>query len=585
MAVHAPDWEEPKTEAQEEARRGFWNRVRRELTGLSGGNGVNIAALAVDRHAAGPSRDRPAIRCLSRHGTVRELTFGDLREQSNRFANVLLALGLRKGQRVFTLAGRIPELYIAALGALKNRNVFCALFSAFGPEPICQRMEKGDCRLLVTTSALYQRKVAPIRERLPALQTILLTDAGEDVSDSVLSFPRRLAAASGEFTIPPTEPEDLALLHFTSGTTGAPKGALHAHDAALVHCLTGRKVLDLRPDDVFWCTADPGWVTGISYGLVSPLVNGVTNLAVEAEFDAELWYRILESEGVTVWYTAPTAIRRLMRMDFDPRRRFDLSRLRLIFSVGEPLNPEAVAWAERTLGMPIHDTWWQTETGGIMIANLPGVPIRPGSMGRPVPGVEAAIVRTLEGGEAEVMATPGVKGQLALRAGWPSMFRGYLHDEAIYRKCFAGDWYLTGDLAWRDEEGYYWFVGRSDDVIETSGHLVGPFEVESVLMEHPAVAAAGVIGKPDPLLGEMVKAFLSLKPGIAADARLRKEILAFARSRLGAALAPREMEFCDRLPETRSGKILRRLLKARELGLQEGDPSATEINPGTKPET
>jgi acetyl-CoA synthetase len=384
-----------------------------------------------------------------------------------------------------------------------------------------------------------------------------------------------MAVASEELTIPPTDPEDMALLHFTSGTTGMPKGAVHVHQAVLTHYATGKYVLDLHPDDVFWCTADPGWVTGTSYGIIAPLLHGVTNVVDEAEFDAERWFRILAEQKVTVWYTAPTAIRRLMRMNVEPRKQYDLSRLRLIHSVGEPLNPEAVVWGERVLRLPIHDNWWQTETGGIMIANYAAMDIRPGSMGRPLPGIEAAIVRR-ENGKVRVVSEPDVEGDLALKPGWPSMFRGYLHDEERYKKCFVDGWYLSGDLARRDADGYFWFVGRADDIIKTSGHMVGPFEVESALMEHPAVAEAGVFGKPDPLIGEIVKAFVTLKAGKAPSEELRMDILGFARKKLGPAVAPKEIEFTDSLPKTRSGKIMRRLLKARELGLPEGDTSTLE---------
>jgi acetyl-CoA synthetase len=317
-------------------------------------------------------------------------------------------------------------------------------------------------------------------------------------------------------------------------------------------------------------------VTGTSYGILAPLLHGVTNIIDEADFDAERWYRILETQRVNVWYTAPTAIRRLMRLDIDPRQRYDLSHLRLIHSVGEPLNPEAVVWGQEKLGLPIHDNWWQTETGGIMIANYPAMTIRPGSMGRPLPGIEAAIVRRVEATTCEVIETPDVEGELALKPGWPSMFRGYLHDEARYRKCFVGDWYISGDLAKRDADGYFWFVGRADDIIKTSGHMVGPFEVESALMEHPAVAEAGVIGKPDPMIGELVKAFVSLKPGVTASDALRLELLGHARRKLGPAVAPKQIEFQDHLPKNKAGKIMRRLLKARELGLPEGDLSTLE---------
>jgi acetyl-CoA synthetase len=354
-----------------------------------------------------------------------------------------------------------------------------------------------------------------------------------------------------------------------------PKGAIHVHQAILTHYMTGKYVMDFHPGDIFWCTADPGWVTGISYGMIAPLAHGVVNIIDEADFDAERWCHILQEQKVTVWYTAPTAIRRLMRLGVEPRKEYDLSHLRLIHSVGEPLNPEAVAWGLQALGLPIHDNWWQTETGGIMIANFAAMEVRPGSMGRPLPGIEAAIVHRVNG-SVEVVEEPCVEGDLALKPGWPSMFRGYLHDEERYHKAFKGGWYITGDLARRDADGYFWFIGRADDIIKTSGHMVGPFEVESALLGHPAVAEAGVIGKPDPLIGELVKAFVSLKPGFEPSEDLKLDIIGFARTKLGSAVAPKEVEFNQNLPKTRSGKIMRRLLKARELGLPEGDVSTLE---------
>jgi acetyl-CoA synthetase len=381
---------------------------------------------------------------------------------------------------------------------------------------------------------------------------------------------------SGGFTIPPTAAEDMALLHFTSGTTGKPKGAVHVHEAVVAHHATGTYALDFHPDDIFWCTADPGWVTGTSYGIISPLTHGITSIIDEGEFDAERWYRTIESQRVTVWYTAPTAVRMMMKVGLETVRQHDLSSLRFIASVGEPLNPEAVVWGVEAFGKPIHDNWWQTETGGIMIANYAALDIRPGSMGKPLPGIEAAIVRSRKDGSVDVVTTPGEDGELALRPGWPSMFRGYLHEEARYRKCFAGGWYLSGDLARRDADGYFWFIGRTDDVIKSAGHLIGPFEVESALMEHPAVAEAGVIGKPDPVVGEVVKAFVSVKAGFVANEALRLELLGFARTRLGPAVAPREIAFRASVPKTRSGKIMRRLLKAEELGLPVGDLSTME---------
>jgi acetyl-CoA synthetase len=554
-----------------------WELIRRELSGLPDGKGLNIAYEAIDRHADGPLRDHLAIRWLGEDNTAVDFTYGCLKEKSNRFANVLKQFGLDKGDRVFILAGRIPELYVAVLGTLKAAGVICPLFSEFGPEPIYQRLSRGDAKILVTSKRLYKQKVAGLTERLPQLTHILLTDAEEDEGEKLRSLPKLMARASDNFTIPPTDPEDAALLHFTSGTTGMPKGAVHVHNAVLTHYMTGKYVLDFHPTDVFWCTADPGWVTGISYGIIAPLVHGVTNIIDEADFDAQRWCRILEEQKVNVWYTAPTAIRRLMRTGIKPKEKYDLNNLRLIHSVGEPLNPEAVVWGEQALGLPIHDNWWQTETGGIMIANFVSTEIRPGSMGRPLPGIEAAIVRRFDN-SLKIIKEAGVEGDLALKSGWPSMFRGYLHDEKLYRKCFVDGWYITGDLAKQDKDGYYWFVGRADDIIKTSGHMVGPFEVESALMEHPAVAEAGVIGKPHPMIGELVKAFVSLKQGFTPCDKLRLELIGFARKKLGAAVAPKEIEFKDNLPKNKAGKIMRRLLKARELGLPEGDISTVEAD-------
>ncbi|HET7007617.1 MAG TPA: acetate--CoA ligase, partial [Candidatus Binatia bacterium] len=538
-----------------------WHEVERQLSGAGTGAALNIAHLAIDRHAAGPRALHRALRWLGRQGEMIDYTYADLQRLTNRFANALRALGIGKGDRVFALAGRIPELYIAALGTLKNGSVFCPLFSAFGPEPIQQRLAIGEGNVLVTTEALYQRrKISDLRAALPALKHVLVIGPGGfKPPPGTVNFHQLLADAGESFTTARTDAQDTALIHFTSGTTGKPKGAVHVHQAAVAHHITGKYALDLHPDDVFWCTADPGWVTGTSYGIIAPLTHGITSIVDEADFDAERWYRIIQEQKVTVWYTAPTAVRMMMKAGMEIIRKYDLTSLRFISSVGEPLNPEAVVWGQEAFGMPIHDNWWQTETGGIMIANYLAMEIRPGSMGRPLPGIDAAIVHKQTDGTI-IRAKTDEVGELALKPGWPSMFRAYLHEEERYRKCFAGGWYLTGDLAKQDGDGYFWFIGRSDDVIKSAGHLIGPFEVESALMEHPAVAEAGVIGKPDAMIGEIVKAFVALKKGFKPTDALRKELLGHARSRLGPAVAPREIEFRDSVPKTRSGKIMRRLL-------------------------
>ncbi len=553
-----------------------WDDARAELDGLSGG-GLNIAYEAVDRHLAGGRGDRVALRWLGKDGSRQDLTFAELALQSNRFAAVLRSLGVERGAAVFGLMGRRPELYIAALGIWKNGNVFSPLFSAFGPEPLKARMTIGRARALVTTDALYSRKVAAWRDELPQLRHVLLVrTTDKPLPADCVDLAAALEQAPGTFDIVETAPEDRALLHFTSGTTGKPKGAIHVHEAVVAHHITGRYALDLHPGDIYWCTADPGWVTGTSYGIIAPLSNGATMIVDEAEFDVERWYGIIQDQQVAVWYSAPTAIRMLMRAGSEVAAKYDLSSLRFLASVGEPLNPEAVEWSNETFGKPFHDNWWQTETGGIMIANFASADVKPGSMGRPLPGITAGIVERRREGGLEVVTKPMAMGELALKPGWPSMMRGYLDEEARYKKCFADGWYLSGDLAMRDSDGYFWFVGRADDVIKSAGHLIGPFEVESALMEHPAVAEVGVIGIPDETAGEVVKAFVGLKPKFEASEELRKELLGHARKRLGPAVAPRDIAFRSNLPKTRSGKIMRRLLKARELGLPEGDLSTLE---------
>ncbi len=547
-----------------------WEAATARLASLPGG-GLNIAHEALDRHLPDHA-EQLAIIWLGRDGSRRTITYAELGDMAGRFANVLSANGIARGDRLFLLAGRVPELYAATLGALRAGVVISPLFAAFGPEPVRSRMEIGQANVLVTTEAQYRRKVAEWRDQLPSLKLVLII--GDEAPEGCVALGPALDAASPVFQTANTAPEDMALLHFTSGTTGKPKGVVHVHQAVVAHVETGRLALDLRAGDIYWCTADPGWVTGMSYGIISPLANGVTMVVDEADFDLERWYGILENEGVNVLYTAPTAIRMMMRAGAEVARGRDFSALRFLASVGEPLNAECVLWGQSVFGKPFHDNWWQSETGGIMIANTAAMDIKPGSMGKPMPGIIAGIVE--RDGDAVREMTDGEIGELALRPGWPSMMRAYLGEQARYDKCFAGGWYLTGDLAMRDGDGYFWFVGRADDLIKSSGHLIGPFEVESALIEHPSVAEAAVIGVPDETAGEVVKAFVTLKAGFEADEALERELRGHARKRLGPAVAPREIVFRDNLPRTRSGKIMRRLLRARELGLPEGDLSTLE---------
>jgi len=558
----APRMPEPET---------GWEAARARLAGLPGG-GLNIAHEALDRHIAAGHGEETAIIWRSKDEKRQVLSYADLAGEAARFANLLKAHGIEAGETLFLLAGRVPALYAATLGALKAGVVVSPLFAAFGPEPIRSRMEIGKAAVLVTTAAHYRRKVAPWRDEMPALKLVLII--GDEAPEGCVALGPEMARMPSRFETVATQPEDMALLHFTSGTTGKPKGVVHVHEAVVAHVETGRYALDMRPGDVYWCTADPGWVTGMSYGIIAPLANRVQLVVDEAEFDPERWYGILEEERVQVWYTAPTAIRMLMRAGAEPAQAHDLSRLRFLASVGEPLNAECVLWGARVFGKPFHDNWWQSETGGIMIANTARMDVKPGAMGKPVPGITAGIVAREGEGLREL--GDGEIGELALRPGWPSMMRAYLGEEERYRKCFADGWFLTGDLAMRDGDGYYWFVGRADDLIKSSGHLIGPFEVESALIEHPAVAEAAVIGIPDETAGEVVKAFVMLKGGQEGDAALEKELRGHARKRLGPAVAPREIVFRKTLPRTRSGKIMRRLLRARELGLPEGDLSTLE---------
>ena len=558
----------------EKVRPGFrWEDIYGELDWLEGGY-LNKAHEAIDRHANGRLRDKVAMIWEGKNGEQETYTFGQMKALTNKFANVLKSLGVEKGDRVFIFMDRVPELYIAFFGTLKVGAICGPLFSAFGPDPVKDRLQDSGAKILVTQPDL-RRRVSEIIRELFELQHIVVVNkdnrdpAPQDMAD--LSYDEEMGKASANFDLVPTSQYDYSVMHYTSGTTGKPKGAVHRHQAVIQQYATGKWALDLHEDDVYWCTADPGWVTGTSYGMLAPWTNGVTQLIYEGGFRASAWYEMIQKHKVTVWYTAPTAIRMLMKAGNELPKRYDMSRLRYLNSVGEPLNPEAVVWAVEVFGKPFHDNWWQTETGAILIANYPGMDVRPGSMGRPIPGIDVGI---LDDNYDEV--PPGEDGNLAVRPGWPAMFHAYWNNAEMYNSKFRKGWYITGDRASVDKDGYYWFVGRTDDVINTAGHLVGPFEVESALIEHEAVAEAGVIGKPDPIAMEIVKAFVGLREGYEPSDELRRELLGFARQKLAAAVAPREIEFVDSLPKTRSGKIMRRLLKARELGLPEGDTSTLE---------
>jgi acetyl-CoA synthetase len=551
----------------------IWQSLQGELDWLPGGF-LNKAHECVDRHALGPIAAKTALIWEGKTGAVETYTFADLKRESDKFANVLKTLGVQKGDRFFMFMERVPELYIAFFGGLKVGAVVGPLFSAFGPDPVRDRLADSGARVLLTEPALRHR-ITDVLAELPQIEHVIVVNRGakdpDPRADGDLDYYDLMSGASANLEITKTTMYDLSLMHYTSGTTGKPKGAVHCHQALIQQHATGKWVLDLHEDDVYWCTADPGWVTGTSYGILAPWSNGVTQVVYEGGFKASAWYEVIERHKVTVWYTAPTAIRMLMKAGTELPKRHDLSSLRHILSVGEPLNPEAIMWGLPVFRQPIHDSWWQTETGAILISNYAAMDVRPGSMGKPIPGIQAAIL------DDDYYPSPvGKEGNLAIRPGWPSMFRTYWNASEQYNSRFRKGWYITGDKARVDEDGYFWFVGRADDIINTTGHLVSPFEVESMLLEHPAVAEAGVIGKPDPIAMEVVKAFVSLNEGYEPSDQLRRELVGFSRRKMAALVAPREIEFLPSLPKTRSGKIMRRLLKARELGLPEGDTSTLE---------
>ncbi|MEW9104161.1 acetate--CoA ligase [Paenibacillus sp.] len=544
-----------------------WEEVEKQFSWYETGK-VNMAYEAIDRHVANGRGEKVA---LYYSDAVRDeaYTYAELIRKTNQFANVLRNLGIQKGERIFIFMPRTPELYVSLLGSLKIGAVVGPLFEAFMETAVKDRLEDSAAVAIVTTPALVHR--VP-RSELPALKHVILVGDEIEVEDGIVDFHAEMSTASEEAEVEWLQREDGLIIHYTSGSTGKPKGVYHVQNAMIQHYHTGNVVLDLKEDDIYWCTADPGWVTGTSYGIFAPWLNGATNVVRGGRFSPQDWYSTIEKYKVSVWYSAPTAFRMLMGAGDDVISSFNLSSLRHILSVGEPLNPEVVRWGMKVYNHRIHDTWWMTETGGQLICNYPAMAIKPGSMGRPVPGIEAAIIDD-QGNELP----PFRMGNLAIRTPWPSMMRKVWNNPAKYEEYFRLiGWYVSGDSAYMDDEGYFWFQGRIDDVINTSGERVGPFEVESKLVEHPAVAEAGVIGKPDPMRGEIIKAFISLREGYTPSEELKADIAKFVKEGLSAHASPREIEFKDKLPKTRSGKIMRRVLKAWELSLPTGDLSTIE---------
>ncbi len=550
-----------------------WGMIEQEL-GYHQGGEINIGFYCSDRICQLGKAEKTALIWEGFSGEIRRYTFDRMRILTNTIARFLQDLGIEPGDRICLFMDKIPELYFGFLGILKMGGIVQPLFSAFGGESLLTRLEDAQTRVIMTQKK-HLSKVRKIIEDLPCLQHIVLMDddGSKPLQEREISFNMEKTEPVNNFQSYPAQAETPSVLHYTSGTTGKPKGAQHVHFSLIAQYMTTRYALDLQEDDIYWCTADPGWVTGTSYGIIGPWSLGVTQCVLDSGFTAEKWYKFIQDRKITVWYSAPTAIRALMKEGEVPVKKYNLSSLRHLCSVGEPLNAEAVLWSKEVYGLAFHDTFWQTETGAIMVSNYPGMKIKPGSMGKPIPGIMATVVDLKT---YEPLKKTGTVGLIAIKPGWPSMFRTYWKNEKTYQSKFVNGWYICGDRASIDEEGYFWFVGRDDDVINTGGHLVGPFEIESALLEHEAVAESAVVGKPDAINMEVVKAFISLKPGFEVSDMTKLQIMNFIRKRLSSFAMPQEIEFVDSLPKTRSGKIMRRLLRAREWGEEIGDTSTLE---------
>lgn len=550
-----------------------WSVAKKELS-YKEGDPINIGYHCSDRNCELGLGKKLAMIWEGFSGEVKKFTFEDLKIHSNAFAHLLTKkLGLKDGERIVIFMDKIPELYFAFLGILKMGGIAVPLFSAFGEESLLTRLQSSGASAVLTTKKLVPR-IRKIKEQLPDLKHVVIMSEDESipVKEREMAFSYSKAARIESFGCFPSTPETPSVLHYTSGTTGQPKGALHVHNSIFSQSLTTKWVLDLTLDDIYWCTADPGWVTGTSYGIIGPWSLGITQVVLDGGFVPGKWYELIQRHKITVWYSAPTAIRMLMKAGKEIVRKYDLSSLRHLCSVGEPLNPEAVIWSEEVYDLPFHDTWWQTETGCILVSNYPGMEIKPGSMGKPFPGITAGVLNP----EFQPITEKNKPGLLALRPPWPSIFRTYWNNPGVYQSKFKNGWYITGDRSSIDEDGYFWFMGRDDDVINTAGHLVGPFEIESALLEHEAVAESAAVGKPDPINMEVVKAFVALKPGYEPSGDVELSIMNFIRKKLSSIAMPQEIEFVDSLPKTRSGKIMRRVLRAQERGEPVGDLSTLE---------
>lgn len=551
----------------------------------------NISYNCLDRHVKNGRKNKVALIWVGEDGATQTYTYGQLLKQVNRFANAMKALGINKGDRVTVYMPRIPEQVIALLACARIGVVHSVVYSGFSAQALRDRIVDAEAKLVITADVGYQRgKTVHLKgivdeavEQAPSVEHIVVV---RRQSPPLELFPPReqdwhdlVNAASATCPAEPLDAEAPLYFLYTSGTTGRPKGVVHVHGGYMVGTyITAKWVFDLKDDDVYFCTADPGWVTGHSYIVYGPLLNAATVLFPEGAPDYPdpgRWWSLIEKYDVSIFYTTPTAIRSLMRYGEQWPKKYDLTSLRLLGSVGEPINPEAWLWYYRVTGQrcPIMDTWWQTETGSILITPLPCVPLKPGSATRPFPGIVADVV---DKDGHPVAAKQG--GFLVIKHPWPSMKRTIYKDPQRYEQYWKTipNVYTAGDVAFKDEDGYFWILGRADDVIKVSGYRLGTAEIESALVSHPAVAEAAAIGKPDPVKGEAIKVFVILKEGFAASDTMAEELKAHVRHTLGPIAVPSELEFTTWLPKTRSGKIMRRVLKAKEMGMDPGDISTLE---------
>lgn len=605
--AYVKDYDKVREEAEKDIEA-FWAKVADELEWFKKWDKVldesnapfykwfigakcNIVHNALDRHVKTDRKNKVAIIWEGEPGDVKKMTYQQLYEEVNKFANALKKLGVKRGDRVTTYLPNIPEQAISLLACAKIGAIHSVVYGGFSAQALVDRITDAEAKIVITANASYRRgKVIRLKEtvdeaiqKCPSVEKVIVVKRAEDVECPMqegrdLWYHEIIKDESTECETEVMDAEDILYILYTSGTTGKPKGVVHVHGGYMVGIYkTLQWVFDIKDDDIFWCTADVGWVTGHSYIVYGPLIVGTTTVMYESVPDypnPDRWWEMIDRYGVTILYTAPTAIRALMKYGEEWPAKHKLDTLRILGTVGEPINPEAWVWYYRNIGKercPIMDTWWQTETGMFMITPVPTLPLKPGSATKPFPGIVAEIMDA----KGNVLP-PNTGGFLVIKRPWPAMLRTLYRDPERYKKTYwdkLPGLYLTGDMARKDEDGYFWIQGRADDVVNIAGHRIGTMEVESALVSHEAVAEAAVIGVPDEVKGEVLKAFVILKKGVKGGDELKQTLKMHVRKEIGPIVIFKEIEFKDSLPKTRSGKIMRRVLKAQELGLPLGDIS------------